>query len=121
MLHFESLLTAVTAAEGCAMSHELRAGTGAGGEVPSSLGVGGGASTAAAAGAASAGGGGGKKKKRVRFCAYDLSTVDMPSDAIEDSDVAGVAFFFSIFLLFSEVCLPCPPLSLFQCYLEVQV
>lgn len=35
------------------------------------------------------GGGDVNKKKRVRFGAFDLSTIDMPTDAIEDSDVAG--------------------------------
>ena len=32
---------------------------------------------------------GAKTKKRVRFCAFDLSTIDMPTDGLEDSDVAG--------------------------------
>lgn len=49
----------------------------------------------AMAGGRGGGGGGGARgggvitKKSVRFCAFDLSTIDMPTDAIEDSDTAG--------------------------------
>ncbi|CAN0503694.1 unnamed protein product, partial [Ectocarpus sp. 12 AP-2014] len=80
MLQFESFLTTIVATEACAMKHELRAGTEAGETVPPSAGAGAGAAAKAA---------GGKKKKGVRFCAFDLSTVDMPTDAIEDSDAAA--------------------------------
>ncbi|CAM9304642.1 unnamed protein product [Ectocarpus sp. 6 AP-2014] len=83
MRQFESFLTAIVATEACAMKHELRAGTEAGETVPPSAGAG---VAAAAAKAAKAAGG---KKKGVRFCAFDLSTVDMPTDAIEDSDAAA--------------------------------
>lgn len=38
-----------------------------------------------------------KPKKRVRFCAFDLSSVDMPSDAIQDSDVPGTFCAFQTF------------------------
>ncbi|CBJ28034.1 hypothetical protein Esi_0089_0094 [Ectocarpus siliculosus] len=85
MRQFESFLTAIVATEACAMKHELRAGTEAGETVPPSAGAG----VAAAAAAAAAKAAGGKKKKGVRFCAFDLSTVDMPTDAIEDSDAAA--------------------------------
>ncbi|CAN0504495.1 unnamed protein product, partial [Ectocarpus sp. 12 AP-2014] len=78
MRQFEFFLTTIVATEACAMKHELRAGTEAGETVPPSAGAG----TAAKAA-------GGKKKKGVRFCAFDLSTVDMPTDAIEDSDAAA--------------------------------
>ncbi|CAM9735965.1 unnamed protein product, partial [Laminaria digitata] len=75
--HLRSMTAAIAAAESCAMRHELRAGAGAGAEA------------AAAAAAATTPGRGVKKKKRVRFCAFDLSTIDMPTDGIEDSDVAA--------------------------------
>lgn len=100
------------ATEACAIRHELQAGTEAGetakpaaaAAVLAGAGVGtetaaagvsrGGALTgpalaAKAKAAAAKAATGGSRKKRVRFCAFDLSTVDMPTDAVEDSDVAG--------------------------------
>lgn len=98
MRQFESFLTAIVATEACAMKHELRAGMEAGETVPPSAGAGAGAKAKAAAA-------GGKKKKGVRFCAFDLSTVDMPTDAIEDSDVAGRLLVLLVLRLISWICI----------------
>lgn len=96
---FRSLLTAIVATETCAIRHELRAGLEAGdtakpaaaapGAAAAGVSRGTASTSPAPAPAARGAAGGGGKKKRVRFCAFDLSTVDMPSDAIKDSDVAG--------------------------------
>eukprot|EP00903_Cladosiphon_okamuranus_P007116 g6914.t1 len=103
--HFQSFLAAIVATEACAMRHELRAGADAAETVPPSASagrVGGGASaaavattttttaaTTAAAAAAAKAKAVAATRKRVQFFAFDFSTVDMPTDAIEDSDTAA--------------------------------
>eukprot|EP00904_Undaria_pinnatifida_P009783 jgi/Undpi1/5935/HiC_scaffold_2.g01209.m1 len=105
--HLRSMTAAIAAAESCAMKHELKAGGGAGAEAaaaavaaaaaPDVLAVDMGkkaivkrpTAVAVGGGMMAVGGGDVNKKKRVRFGAFDLSTIDMPTDAIEDSDVAA--------------------------------